>query len=240
MTKVFTGPRHATHAAAPARPATGLELADGTLEVLKWVGLLLMALDHINKYLFGERWAALFALGRMVMPLFAFILMFNLARPGALAAGVHVRVMARLAGFGMLASPAFAVLVGWWPLNILFTLFLATLIVWLLEQGGHLRATLAAVSFLFGGAFVEFWWPGLLCCLGAWAWCRRPDALRLAGWGMAIASLFVINRNLSALAVLPLVWGATRVEIPLPRQKWLFYAFYPAHLTALVLAERLA
>jgi hypothetical protein len=176
----------------------------------------------------------------MVLPLFGFVLMFNLARPGALAAGAHVRVMKRLAVFGALASPAFAALVGWWPLNILFTLFLATLIVWLWERGGRLRATLAAASFVFGGAFVEFWWPGLLCCLGAWACCRRPDALRCTCWALAVASLFVINRNLAALAALPLIWGATQVDIPVKRHKWVFYGFDPAHLAALELAQRLS
>jgi len=198
-----------------------------------------MALDHINKYMLGESSAALFALGRMVMPLFGFVLMFNLARPGALAAGLHVRIMKRLAVFGMLAAPAFAMLVGWWPLNILFTLFLATLIVWLWERGGRLRVAQAAAAFVLGGAFVEFWWPGLLCCLAAWAYCRRPDAVRFVYWALAIALLFVINRNLSALAVLPLIWGATQVDMSLQRQRWLFYGFYPAHLIALSMAQRL-
>ena len=54
--------------------------------------------------------------------------------------------------------------------------------------------------FILGGALVEFWWPGLAACLLAWAYCRRPSWMTLALWGGTIASLYIINRNLWALA----------------------------------------
>ena len=82
---------------------------------------------------------------------------------------------------------------------------------------------------------VEFWWPAILCCLGAWAFLKRPTAWRLALLAMATGSLAVINGNFAAVIALLLIWGATRVDIPMPRLRWVFYAFYPAHLTALAL-----
>ena len=214
-------------------------ISDGSLEALKWVGLLLMTGDHVNKYLLNEASPALYALGRMAVPLFGFVLMVHLARPGALEAGVHLRVMKRLAIFALLATPAFVHLVGGWPLNILATLFLVTLIVWLIERGGRARDCAALIAFLIGGALVEFWWPALLCCLGAWVFLRRPSALRLLLWALATASLAVINGNFAALAALPLIWGASQVDIPVPRSRWVFYAFYPAHLTMIALVQRL-
>ena len=213
-----------------------LVIADGSLEALKWLGMLLMALDHVNKCLLGESSAVLFDLGRMVMPLFGFVLMYNLARPGAMAAGVHLRVMRRLLVFGALSTPLFVALVGWWPLNILFMLLLSTGIVWLIEHGGRMRIALAVLAFVLGGALVEFWWFGVLASLGAWAYCRRPTSVRLALWTVAVASLWIVNRNLAALAVLPLLWGATQINIPVARQRWVFYGFYPAHLAAIWLA----
>lgn len=72
--KVLTASGRGQHRAALGEPAAGLEIADGTLEVLKWLALLMMALDHINKYLLDESSTTLFALGRMVMPLFSFVL----------------------------------------------------------------------------------------------------------------------------------------------------------------------
>mgnify|MGYP003575645171 CR=1 FL=1 len=210
-------------------------VSDGSLEALKWVALVLMVGDHVNKYLLHESSTVLYALGRMVMPVFGFVLMFNLARPGALAGGLHRRIMKRLAIFGALATPAFVWLVGWWPLNILCTLFVATLVVYKLERGGKGHRLLAVAAFVIGGALVEFWWPALLCCLGAWAFVRQPTAGRFTLWALGTASLTIINGNFAALVALALIWGATQVDIPLRRSRWVFYAFYPAHLTALAL-----
>ncbi len=36
-----------------------------------------------------------------------------------------------------------------------------------------------------------------------------------------------------ALAALPLVLAASRVDLPMPRLRWAFYAYYPLHLAAL-------
>ncbi|TWD77189.1 TraX protein [Variovorax beijingensis] len=210
-------------------------ISDGSLEALKWVGLLLMAGDHVNKYLMHGSSPTLYAFGRMAMPLFGFVLMVNLTRPGALETGLHLRVMKRLAIFALLATPAFVHLVGWWPLNILATLLLATLIVWLLERDGRAARCTALIAFLVGGAVVEFWWPALLCCLGAWAFLRRSTCLRMLLWALATASLTVINGNFAAVATLLLIWGARQVEITLPRSRWVFYAFYPIHLSLIAL-----
>ena len=245
--KARSGSRKATDARAgssrpsigkPAASATTWPISDGSLETLKWVGLVLMTGDHVNKYLLQDTSATLYALGRMVMPLFGFVLMANLARPGAFEAGMHLRVMRRLAVFALLATPAFVRLVGWWPLNMLVTLGLATLIVWLLERGGAMARVAASIAFLIGGALVEFWWPALLCCLGAWGFARRPDAVRMLLWVLATASLVIVNGNFSALGALPLILGARHVDIPLRRCRWVFYAYYPAHLSLIAVVLR--
>lgn len=210
-----------------------LVIADGTLEALKWLSASLMVLDHVNKYVLGTSSALLFDLGRLVMPLFGFVLMYNLARPGALASGLHLCVLKRLGVFGVLATPACVALTGWWPLNILFMLMLSTGIVWLIESGGRRNRALAVLLFVLAGAAVEFWWFGVLGCLGAWSYCRNPTRLRLGWWALALASLWLVNRNFAALTALGLVWAATKVDMPLRRHRWLFYWFYPAHLTAI-------
>ncbi|MET0657152.1 MAG: TraX family protein [Steroidobacteraceae bacterium] len=216
-----------------------VRVAPGTLEALKWLGMVLMALDHVNKFLIGGSSPVLFDLGRLVMPVFGFVLMYNLARPGAFEAGVHVRVMQRLLLFGALSTPMFVALVGWWPLNILFMLLLSTAITLLIEHGGRMHTALAVLSFVLAGAVVEFWWFGVVTCLGAWAYCRKPTAGRLVLWTLSLASLWLINRNFAALAVLPILLVATHVDLPLARHRWLFYAFYPAHLAVTWLAMKL-
>jgi hypothetical protein len=214
-----------------------LRIADGTLEALKWIGLLLMTGDHVNKYLLNDTVPLLFDAGRAVMPIFVFVLAFNLARPGTLARGVYPRTMIRLAVFGALATPAFValggLLAGWWPLNILFTLLVLTATLFFLERGGKANVVAACAIALLGGSSVEFWWPAILLGVAVWFYAKRPTATALVVGVLACASLAVINRNFWALAALPLIAAATRIDVRCPRWKWAFYAYYPVHLTAL-------
>ena len=221
----------------PVCKAPPLVLSSGSLEALKWLALLLMTLDHVNKHLLHASVPELFAAGRLALPLFGFVLGYNLARPGALASGGYSRTARRLAIFGSIASIPFVALGGlgwgWWPLNIMATLLVATLCAWLIEVGGPVRLMGTAVVFIVGGALVEFWWPGLAVCLLAWAYCRRPSWFTLALWIGALASLYFINRNLWALAALPLIFAAGQVKLNVPRGRLGFYVYYPAHLAVL-------
>ena len=71
-------------AAAPRPPASAdaqrVTISGGTLEALKWLGLVLMVLDHANKYLFAHAIPGAFEAGRLAMPIFGFVLAYNLAR----------------------------------------------------------------------------------------------------------------------------------------------------------------
>ncbi len=217
---------------------TSFVVADGTIEAIKWLGLILMTLDHINKYLFGERLPGLFEAGRLAMPLFGFVLAYNLARPGAFKNGVHLRVMKRLALYGLIATPFFIALGGfvayWWPLNIMFMLLAATGMIYLIEKGARKAAALYGALFLIGGAFVEFWWFALAFCLAAWWYCRTTSKAALVALFLATASLYLINQNLWALASMPIILAAPLVDLKIPRIRNVFYTYYPAHLAVLL------
>ena len=139
----------------PVRTAPPLVLSSGTLEALKWLALMLMTLDHVNKHLLHASVPELFAAGRLALPLFGFVLGYNLARPGALASGGYSRTARRLAMFGTIATIPFIALGGlgwgWWPFNIMATLLVATLCAWLIEAGGPLRLVAAGAVFIVGG-----------------------------------------------------------------------------------------
>jgi hypothetical protein len=219
-------------------------MADGSLEAIKWVALVLMVFDHVNKYLYAEKLPVIFQCGRIVMPMFGFVLAYNLARPDAFARGVHGRMMYRLTLMGLAASPMCIVLNGlfvnanaWWPLNILFTLLLVVSLTYLIDRGGAKCYALAGVLLILGGAFVEYLWMGVLCCLGAWAFCREASPGRLTLWFLGTLSLTLVNGNAWALIAIPIVLMAGRVALPLPRQTWIFYAFYPAHLLLLLIVR---
>ncbi|SDO53086.1 TraX family protein [Pseudomonas jinjuensis] len=233
--------------ASTALAATGagrwlprLRLADGALEALKWLALLLMTGDHLNKYLFNETLPLLFETGRVAMPLFVVVLACNLARRGAGARGAYRRTALRLALFGVLATPPFialgGLLKGWYPLNILFTLLVITLATAACERaaaGRSLYWGVVAAVVILGGTCVEFWWPAVLLGLSVGWYVRRPGLAPAAGILLSLAALCPLNGNAWAFAALPLVLAATRVTPTVPRWRWLFYVYYPLHLLAL-------
>jgi hypothetical protein len=157
-----------------------------------------------------------------------------MARRNMRATGAYTRTARRLAVFGLVATPPFVVMVGWWPLNVMFMLLLAVGIIWLLDGGSALQRIAAAALFIGAGAFVEFWWFGVASCVAAWAYCRRPTAGRALGWVLATASLGVVNGNLWALAAVPIIFVAAHVDLRVPRVRGFFYLYYPGHLCALL------
>ena len=186
-------------ACAPRQAHRPWAMADGSLEAIKWAALILMVFDHINKYLYAEQLPVIFQLGRIVMPMFGFVLAYNLARPDALAKGVHGRMMYRLTLMGLAASPMCIILNGmfvtasaWWPLNILFMLLLVVALTYLIDRGGGKRYALAIALFILGGAFVEYLWMGVLCCLGGWLFCRED---KLQSSTAVVPGNAVLNRR---------------------------------------------
>lgn len=224
-----------TTAVAAPTAAPALRFADGTVEALKWLALALMLGDHVNKYLFGAKLPLLFEAGRLCMPVFAVLLGYNLARPGAVEGGAAWRTAKRLLIFGALACIPCALLGsamigGWWPLNVLFELAVLAGVIHLAGRG---RLGLAVLLFVIGGALAEYWWPAIGLGLAAWGHARRPRWSMLLAGLVACAALALINGNHWALAALPLLALATRIDLPVPRVRDWFYWFYPLHLAAL-------
>jgi hypothetical protein len=221
----------------------GIDLSPGAMEGLKWFALACMVLDHANRILLNGTALWMGDLGRMALPLFGFLLAHNLARPGALESGVYRRVVLRLLAAGVAATPlyvcAFHPVAGWWPLNILLLFLLFVGIVWLIDLGNAMAVYGVAV-FIIGGALVEYVWIGLAYCLCAFWFCRRKTRLALMGWLLSTALLGILNRNLWAMAALPLLFLAQHINVAVPRIKHLFYAMYPLHLLALLLLKQIA
>ena len=220
------------------RAPGSLYIDDGTIEAMKWLAVILMAVDHINMYLAGARYAWAFDAGRDCLPIFCFVLAYNLTRVGLLENGGFKRVIKRTAMVGTITTPIFILLGGlawgWWPLNIMFTLCIATLMLFFVAKRGRVNMTIAVVVFLIGGAFVEFWWFALGLALACWAFCNRPGLGSFVLVIIATAALYAVNKNLWAFAALPIIALAPFVTVPLPRARNIFYIFYPLHLGVLL------
>ena len=217
-----------------------VELSDGAVEAMKWLGLILMTADHAQKYGLMPAIPGVYEAGRLAYPLFGIVLAYNLARPSSEGPAVYCRVLIRLLVCGALASIPFIALgglgFGWWPLNSMATLAVAVAIMYLLETRQPFWKTKAATLFLLGGAMVEFWWPDVALCVGAGLYCTHPSGGALLLWLAGTACLTLINGNgwacASFVVLAAMVYG---VKIDIPRVSRCFYVYYPAHLSIILL-----
>jgi len=228
-----------------ANSAERLVISDGTIESLKWLALISMTCSHVNYVLFNSKLLPfLTEIGCIAFPLFGFVLAYNLARPNSLKNGLHVRAMKRMFLFGLLTIPLYVSALpthvkGWLPLNIMFTLMLATGIIWLLEDDGYFSLLLASIVFIFAGAFVSGHWFCIGYCLAAWYFCKKPSMVSLFVWIASTVSLgFVFPGNWGLLAI-PTIFMATKFNFKLPRLRLAFYAYYPTHFVVLIAIKML-
>lgn len=220
-------------------------ISNEALTLLKWIAVLAMVADHYNVFLNDNQSEFLKAVGRFALPLFVFVIGYNLAR---MPVKKMPKMVFRLVAFGLLSLPPYialgAPIRGWWPLNILFTFAAAVLVVYLLSLRPVSKAALVAlrgaaiVLFLVAGVVVEYFWPALGLVLSVWLSFRLAKKNILGRLGaLAAGCLWLIalndmNGNLWAMAALPLiagVWALPVGAIKLPRGKWFFYWFYPVH-----------
>lgn len=216
------------------RPLAPLVFSEAALSGAKWLALVLMIIDHSNKYLFDGTVTWMYVLGRVSMPLFAVVVGYNLARPGMLARGGYRRLAVRLAVFGLLASGPFMAInklsAGWWPLNMMFTLLVAVVSAWLFDMRRPAATVAACLVLVWGGALGEYWWPAIGLCLCVWAYQRAPSRALVAGFLLCLGLLWFVNGNFWALAAVPTLAALRWWPVLLPRAQWFFYAIYPLHL----------
>ncbi|WP_051103972.1 TraX family protein [Marinobacterium rhizophilum] len=112
-------------------------------------------------------------------------------------------------------------------LNVLFSLLVLTTTLYLVERDDLLAA---GILFLVGGSLVEYGWLGLTLGLAIWTHCKQPSLPAAAVALLACVGLWFTNGNLWALASVPLILAATRLNLRVPRLRWAFYAYYPLHL----------
>lgn len=227
-----------------------LKVSNAGLTALKLLGLLVMLIDHYNAFVKPEYSPVMYELGRLALPLFVFVLGYNLAR---IPPEKMPHIILRLLLFGMIATPVYNLLDGdlwgWWPLNILFTLLVATstLYLWTLSVAPPLVLPMrlaAVLLFAVAGALVDYLWVGPALVVVIWRlFSLKSDSERTVFYG-ALALLLVllcwVNKSLAAvfaLAIIPLLLLYYQNR-QLPRMKWFFYWFYPAHLFALLLLQR--
>lgn len=208
-----------------------MHLTSAGREWLKWIALVLMTGDHVNKVLLDGAYPWLTNAARIVFPIFAIVFVYNLRLQEE---GDHgLRASTRVAIAGLVVQPLHAWAFGYWlPLNVLLSLSAGAFVCWLFSRGRWLPALLL---WAFAGLWVDYSWWGIAVMAAAMTVYRPGQDRSTFLLPLAVASLAFTNGNFWALASLPLIGLFSRVPGNFPRWRWTFLGYYGAHLALLAI-----
>ncbi|WP_313443524.1 TraX family protein [Stenotrophomonas sp.] len=225
-------------------------MSSGGRELLKWIALVLMTGDHMLKVLGFGYVPVVAELGRVAFPVFALVMAYNLAQPGADAA----TAAKRLALWGLIATPAAYLSFGTvFPLNVLLTFASAAGCIWAYERR---KWAVAAILFFGAPVLLDYQWAGVWLVVAAWGWFRNHGSrihFLLGSWDWRRQRLYLVlpiwvwvcmgllcwyNGNAWALLAMPALLLA-QVHCTVPRSGRFFYIYYVVHLSALGLIAAL-
>lgn len=230
-----------------------VQCRNGTLDLVKWLAMLTMALDHL-RYVWPEL-SGLFVPGRIAYPFFCLAIAANVARSkvGDLFTSQNARYLGWLLVFAALSEVPYRIYSDHSAsLNVLPTLALGLVIAWGVHHRtlpGAVMASAAAVLAYMLSAPLMYGFIGALI----------PAALLLAikqpGWLWLLPAVLCVLSNsrshlltgVAELQLYPLLLLTTAFAAPIlglwllrqqanfsvwPVKRW-GYLFYPGHLMAL-------
>ncbi|MDI2592419.1 TraX family protein [Pseudomonas sp. 681] len=225
---------------------------DGALDLLKWLALLSMVLDHL-RYV-GYSLDLLYVPGRLAFPWFCLAMAANLARASVVAGSGQWRYLGWLMVFSAISEIPYRVYI---PdpdtLNVMPTLVLGLLVArgWqdptLPARGLTMAAVVLALVFnerlMFGFFGVLLPLAMLLVIRRPWYFSVLPGLVCLAGnqwrvlyeaaeFGNRAAILGIVACLIAPLLGLLLLRQTSRLKPP-PMRRWA-YALYPAHFLLLL------
>ncbi|WP_223485485.1 TraX family protein [Pseudomonas sp. A-RE-19] len=225
---------------------------DGALDLLKWLALLSMVLDHL-RYV-GFSIDLLYVPGRLAFPWFCLAMAANLTRAHAITTDGQWRYLGWLLLFSALSEIPYRMYIpDHDTLNVLPTLVLGLLVARGWQQSGLQSRLLAAGALLLAALFAErlmFGFFGVLLPLAMLLVIRRPWYLSLLPglvclaanqWQVLYYAARLGNRTaifgIAACLIAPLL-GLLLLRFaqgirPLPMRRWA-YTLYPAHFLVLL------
>ncbi|MBC3256236.1 conjugal transfer protein TraX [Pseudomonas paralactis] len=239
---------HGTHTLPVGR------VRDGALDLLKWLALLSMVLDHL-RYV-GLSLDGLYVPGRLALPWFCLAIAANLHRARNAAVIGHWRYLGWLLLFSLISEVPYRMFIeDADTLNVLPTLALGLLVARGWQQKAWVDRGLALIAVIIAAVFstqLMFGFFGVLLPLAMLLVFRRPWYLSalpglvcvaanqwqvLLNSGTLVAVLGLVACVVAPLAGLVLLRHAKNVSPPAMR-RWA-YALYPLHFLMLLFLRKL-
>lgn len=222
-----------------------LKLNSNQINILKYIAIFLMLIDHIYFILLDESVEVLHLIGRLAFPIFAFVLAYNYINNTK----NKTKYINRLLIFAFLSQPFYYYAFDFTKLNIFFTLAFGLIIINIYEQytlKKHytvVKANLLIIAMLGLimplAMYFDYNIIGIILVICCYSYLKEPTLLTFIN---VIFVLLLLNFNgfdsiymciatLFSLALLKLI---TYIDIKcLALNKWFFFAFYPMHLMVL-------
>jgi len=215
---------------------------DSSRELLKWLALTTMTIDHIGLILYPQI-PILRIIGRLSFPLFAYLLVL-----GMLSTHDPGKYFKRMLYFALLSQLPFTIaneIPIWQQLNIFFTLSLGIILIYLLDRNNILLVVPLIVSVILP---VDYGAYGLATILFLYIMrsFRRTGVALITALNLLLIPFETSYQPLALLA-LPLILLHSDGKLKLINNgknqthpiisKYFFYVYYPTHLLALALLK---
>jgi hypothetical protein len=221
-----------------------MQVFDYGREMLKWIAIITMAIDHIGAVLYPEyevlRW-----IGRLAFPLFAYILVLGMESTRNIS-----KYFVRLFAFALISQVPFFLAIDKGPfdmLNVFFTLAFGLMFIYYIKRGSVIAFIPLVISFVVPFDYGVYG-LAVIGCMYIITVKKKLGVVALVLLNTLF--LFPFNIQILSLAAVPLVLlhqnGSLDISretikeygIPLWR-KYFFYAFYPVHLALLYIIKLL-
>ena len=208
----------------------------GTIEFIKWIAIIAMAVDHVGLILFPDL-TVLRMVGRVALPLFGFILIHNYR----FFTTDKTKYIVRLWVFAAISQPFFYYIV--YPsLNIFVLLALALSSIYLIESTKDAGSNCAIESMtgfvivslaLALSLFINYGVFGFALLMFMYLSFTKSEYAFFVFLSIALMnfSLTHVSYVFCGFLFYPIIYFSGQLDLKIKRMKPLFfYAFYPAHL----------
>ena len=222
------------------------ELTSAQIEILKWMGVVAMILDHVGLIFYPDNINFRIA-GRIAYPIFGFVLIHNYIYFTKNKLWYIKRLF-----FLALATEPFHMLLFWKysvGINVFFMYSLVLASVYILEghcktiENSSFKKTLIAfifALFMVASSFIGYFIVGYLLILSFYFSFKDSSGLSFMATLILLTALTypVPYYVLGTLATLPVIFLVSKFNIPpIPRIKIIFYMFYPVHVCVILLLK---
>lgn len=202
-----------------------VRLSSSQQELLKWIAIVLMVLDHVGYFL--EQYVWLRYAGRVVYPLFAFLVAYNYLYNTK----NKERYLKRLLFWALISQPIYMLVMGD-NLNILFTILFGALVVY--AVGNQKPYTILLCVLLVPASLVTSYGIAGVVLVPSFYFLLKNIKFAAPLLVFTLAFLNAPKYLLFTALSIPLIALAERFNGAIGRTSGVFfYAFYPAHLAVL-------